>query len=151
MTRPGAACRYANQAMTRYAVHVRRSRRNRVAGPVTEAWVGNEDRTGAEEREVEDLPAALGQAVGLGELLHVDADLRLAEPAGDLGDDVGVVVEGGRLDDRLGPRRRVPGLEDAGADEDAVRAELHHHRGVRGRGDAARGEQHDRQRARDGD
>src|SRR3954453_3787257 len=116
MTRPGAACRYANQAMTRYAVHVRRSRRNRVAGPVTEAWVGNEDRIGAEEREVEDLPAALGQAVGLGELLHVDADHRLAEAAGDLGDDVGVVVEGGRLDDGRGPQGRGAGIEEPGAD-----------------------------------
>ena len=53
-------------------------------------------------------------------------------------------VRGG-LDDRLGAPRRVAALEDTAADEDAIRAELHHERGV-GRGrDAARAEEHHRQ------
>ena len=55
----------------------------------------------------------------------------------------GVVVEGRRLHDRRGARLGVARLEDAGADEHAVGAELHHHRGVGGSGHAARGEQHD--------
>ena len=42
---------------------------------------------------------------------------------------------------------RVAGLEDAGADEHALGAELHHHRRVGRGGDAAGGEQHDRQLA----
>ena len=58
-----------------------------------------------------------------------------------------VVVEGGGLDDRLGALRRVAGLEDAGAHEHALGAELHHHRGVGRGGDAARGEQDDGQAA----
>ena len=47
------------------------------------------------------------------EVLDVDADHGLAEPARDLRDHVGVVVERGRLDDRLGPLGGVAGLEDA--------------------------------------
>ena len=50
-------------------------------------------------------PAALGQPVRLRDLLDVDADHRLAEPARDLGDHVGVVVERGGLDDGLGALR----------------------------------------------
>ena len=88
---------------------------------------------------------------GSRDLVDVDADHGLAEAAGDLGDHVGVVVEGGGLDDRLGALRRVAGLEDARADEDALGAELHHHRGVGRGGDAAGGEQHDRQLAGLGD
>ena len=68
-----------------------------------------------------------------------------------LRDHVGVVVHRRGLHDRARPRGRVAGLEDAAADEHAVGAELHHHRGV-GRGrDAAGGEQHDGQRAGLGD
>src|SRR2546429_685542 len=48
-------------------------------------------------------PAALGQPVGLRDVVDVDADHGLAEPTGDLGDHVGVVVEGGGLDDGGGP------------------------------------------------
>ena len=65
--------------------------------------------------------------------------------------DVGVVVERGGLHDGGGAQRRVAGLEDARADEHALGAELHHHRGVGGGGDAAGGEQHDRQLAQPGD
>src|SRR5919206_382611 len=61
------------------------------------------------------------------------------------------VVEGRGLDDRRGPLGGIARLEDARADEHALRAELHHHGGVRGGGDAAGGEQHDRQLARRGD
>ena len=57
-----------------------------------------------------------------------------------------------RLDDRLGALGpRVARLEDAGAHEDALGAELHHHRGVGRGGDAAGGEQHDGQLAGLGD
>ena len=50
-------------------------------------------------------PAALGQPVRLRDLVDVDAHHGLAEAARDLGDDVGVVEEGGGLDDRLGALR----------------------------------------------
>ena len=50
-----------------------------------------------------------------------------------------------RLDDGGSALRRVFRLEDAGADEHAVGAQLHHERGVGGRGDAAGGEVDDRQ------
>ena len=45
----------------------------------------------------------------------------------------------------------LPDLEDAGADEDALGAELHHHRGVGRGGDAAGREEHDRELAGLGD
>ncbi len=44
---------------------------------------------------------------------HVDPDHRLAEAAGDLGDDVGVVEVTGGLNDGLSALHRVAGLEDA--------------------------------------
>ena len=50
------------------------------------------------------LPAAFGEPVGLRDVLHVDADHGLAEPARHLGQHVGIVVERGGLDDRRGPR-----------------------------------------------
>ena len=80
-------------------------------------------------------------------LLDVDADHRLAEAPRHLGQHIGVVVEGGGLDDRRGALRRIAGLEDSRADEHALGAELHHHRGVGRGGDAARGEQRDGQLA----
>jgi hypothetical protein len=45
----------------------------------------------------------------------------------------------------------VAGLEDARTHEDAVGAELHHHRGIRGGRDATGGEQHDGELAGLGD
>src|SRR6478735_6761433 len=96
-------------------------------------------------------PTALGEPVRLRDLVDVDADHGLAEAARHLGDDVRVVVEGRRLDDRLGALGRVAGLEDAGADEDALGAELHHHGGVGGGRDAAGGEEHDGELAGLGD
>src|SRR5437868_2115056 len=57
----------------------------------------------------------------------------------------GVVVKGRGLHDRLGSLRGVARLEDAGADEDSLGAELHHHRRIGGRRDTTGGEQHDRQ------
>src|SRR5919204_2919880 len=95
------------------------------------------------------LPAADGQPLGLGD--GGDADHRLAQAARHLGDDLRVLEEGGRLHDRLGAAGGVTGLEDAGADEHAVGAQLHHHGGVGGGGDAAGGEQHHRQAAGGGD
>ena len=52
-----------------------------------------------------------------------------------------------RFNDRLRAARRVGRLENAGADEVSLGAELHHQRRVRRGRDAARAEQHDRQAA----
>ena len=54
---------------------------------------------------------------------------------------------GDSLHDGVGAAGRVAGLEDAGADEHAVCAQLHHQRGVGGGGDAASGEIDHRQAA----
>jgi pyridoxal 5'-phosphate synthase pdxS subunit len=61
------------------------------------------------------LPAALSEAVRLRDLVHVDAHHGLAQAAGCLGDDVGVIEERGGLDHGSGTLGRVAGLEDAGA------------------------------------
>ena len=53
----------------------------------------------------------------------------------------------GRLDDRPRPAIGVLGLEDPGADEVPLRAELHHEGGVGRRRDPARAEQRDREPA----
>ena len=56
------------------------------------------------------LPAAVGVVLLGWQRVQVDADHGLAQAAGDLGDDVRVVVEGGGLDDRRGalaPGRRT--------------------------------------------
>ena len=53
------------------------------------------------------LPAALRQAMRLRHLLDVDADHRLAEATGHLGQHIGVVIEGGGLHDRRGALRRI--------------------------------------------
>src|SRR5919206_648214 len=79
------------------------------------------------------LPAAVRVALGLGEGVAVDADHGLAEVAGRVRDDLRVVVEGGGLHDGGGALGRVAGLEDSGADEDALGTELTHQGGV-GRG-----------------
>src|SRR4029453_3575523 len=61
------------------------------------------------------LPAPVGQP----QLEAVDlvAPHCLAEAAADLGQDAGVLVVRGGLDDRLGPAGGVVALEDAGPDE----------------------------------
>src|SRR5690606_9890748 len=83
------------------------------------------------------LPATLGEAVGCGQVGDVDADHGLPEAAGGLRDDGGVVEEGRRLHDRRGALGGLARLEDARADEHAVRAELHHEGRVGGGRDAA--------------
>lgn len=70
----------------------------------------------------------------------VDADHGLAEPLADLGQDLGVLEVRDGLDDSLGALLGVAGLEDAGADEDAVTAQLHHEGGVGRGGDTTGGE-----------
>lgn len=79
--------------------------------------------------------------------LALQANHRLAQVAGDLGQDLGVVVVGDRLHDGARPLGGVARLEDAGADEDAVAAQLHHQRRVRGGGHAASREVDHRQAA----
>src|SRR2546430_780561 len=59
----------------------------------------------------------------------------------------GVVGVRGARDEGGGGARGVLGLKEAGADEAALGAELHHQGGVRGGGDAARREVDDRQAA----
>src|SRR5688572_14499634 len=88
------------------------------------------------------LPAAgleqlLGAQVGGG-----DADHGFSEPGGHAREHVGVAEVRRRLDDRLRAEIGVTGLEDARADEHAVRAELHAERGVRRRCNPARRERH---------
>src|SRR4051812_26941222 len=116
----------------------------------TSPWRARTPMTGASS-DMGWLPAAVGVALGLGEGVAVDADHGLAEVAGRVRDDLRVVVEGGGLHDGGGALGRVAGLEDAGADEDALGAELAHERGVGGGGDAARGEEHHRELAELGD
>ena len=53
----------------------------------------------------------------LWDVVDIDADHCLAEAAGDFRDHIGVIVEGGRLDDGRRPLLRIAGLEDSGANE----------------------------------
>src|SRR5437899_8526381 len=77
------------------------------------------------------LPAPGLEQVLLGELRRLDPDHRLAELLAHAREHVRVLVVGRRLDDRPGAPGRVARLEDAGADEDGLGAELHHERGAR--------------------
>ena len=77
-----------------------------------------------------------------GQIGNVDADHGLAQTARCIRQFFGVVVERGCLHDGLSACLGVSGFEDAGADEYAVRAQLHHHGGVGG-GCHATGGKHD--------
>src|SRR6266850_5111667 len=89
------------------------------------------------------LPAAALEQLTRVERLRRDADHGFAQAGRDAREDVGVHVVRRRLDDRTRPLRGIARLEDAGADEDTVCAELHAERRVRRRRDAAGGEGHD--------
>src|SRR6185312_7456824 len=93
------------------------------------------------------LPAALGEELLGLELGGLEADHRAAKPAGGCRDPLGVRVVRRRLDDRLRAPLRILALEDARADEDALRAELHHQRRVSRRRDPAGAEEDDRELA----
>src|SRR5437867_7718904 len=86
------------------------------------------------------LPAARLEQVRLLELGRLDTGHGIAEVLGDLGQNIGVLEVRRRLDHCLGPRRRIGRLENAGAHEDGLGAELHHERGIGWRGNAPRGE-----------
>src|SRR3954468_7826009 len=86
------------------------------------------------------LPAAALEQTVLAERADLDAGHRGAEAATGVREPLGIVVVGGGLDDRGACALGILGLEDAGADEDALRAELHHQRGVGRGGDPAGGE-----------
>lgn len=73
---------------------------------------------------MKELPAALGKALVLGQLIEVDTDHSLTQVLRHLGQDLGVVVVRHSLDNGLGALGRVTRLEDTGADEDTVAAEL---------------------------
>src|SRR5262249_49349565 len=101
---------------------------------------------------VNPLPASNFEAFALQERARRDPDHRNAETGRDVREDLGVRIVRRGLDDRL----RAAGdilrpsvavvelvatrLEDAGADEDAVRTELHAESCIGRRGDAAGGE-----------
>src|SRR2546428_5886942 len=91
------------------------------------------------------LPAADGKAFGCGDRLERETAHRLAETARHVGDELRVGVVRRRLDDGLRALRGITRLEDAGSDEVALGAELHHQRGVGRRRDAAGAEEHDGQ------
>src|SRR5512132_4248362 len=95
--------------------------------------------------------AALEQAAGGGEGFDLEAGHRIAELHRRLGDALGVVEVRGGLDDRASPAGGILALEDPGADEVALGAELHHQRGIGRGGDPARAEERDRQPAALGD
>src|SRR5207244_1672641 len=67
----------------------------------------------------------------------------LAEPARDLGDELGVAEVSRRFDDRLRAAGRIGRLEDPRTDEVALSTQLHHQRGVRRRRDPAGAEEDD--------
>src|SRR3954451_7363506 len=97
------------------------------------------------------LPAPDGESLVIRDLLEGDPAHRSTEALADLGDLLRVVEERRRLDDGVGHPGRILALEDARPDEDALRTELHHERGV-GRGaDPAGDEVDDRQLAVGGD
>src|SRR5215212_3889311 len=91
------------------------------------------------------LPATGREPLSFCKIPHLPADHRLSEAPARLGYGPGVLVVGGRLHDGPCANCRVPALEDAAADEDAIGAKLHHKRGVGRGGYAARREQHDRE------
>src|ERR1700754_5216585 len=95
--------------------------------------------------------AVLQQRVVGGERGDLEAGHRLAETDRGGRDPLGVVEVGGRLDDRLGAALGVGALEDAGADEVALGAELHHQRRVGRGGDTTGAEERHRQAARGDD
>src|SRR6266536_73550 len=85
------------------------------------------------------LPAPGGEQLLLGDAGDLDPAHGLAEPGRHLGQHVRLVVVGGGGHDRLRHLERVLGLEDPGAHEVAVAAELHHECGIgRGRDPAGR-------------
>src|SRR5437763_2484460 len=118
---------------------VRTSRASAPSAASTPAWASKSPWR-ASTPIVTPLPAAgLDQSL-LAERGDLDPRHRRAEVAGGAGHALPVVVVRGGLDDRRGGALRVLGLEDPRAHEHALRAELHHQRGVGGGGDAAGGE-----------
>src|SRR4028119_629816 len=91
------------------------------------------------------LPATRREPLLFLEIPHLPPDHRLAEAPPGPGHGLRVLEVRRRLNDGPRPEGRVAALEDAAPDKDAVGPELHHERRVRRRGDAARGEKHDRQ------
>src|ERR1700756_4752049 len=73
-----------------------------------------------------------------------DSDHRLPATGRDASEGLSVLEVGRRPADRLRAPLGVARLEDAGADEDAVGAELHAERSVGGRSNPAGRERHDR-------
>src|ERR1019366_5667282 len=86
-----------------------------------------------------DLPAAGLQQLAFGNLGDVEAGHGFAEREAGFEQFAGIIEIPGGLHDGFGARGGVGGLEDAGADEDGLGAELHDERGVGGSGDATGG------------
>ena len=107
----------------------------RAAETVVALAGGRDDETGG-LLAVEGAQALVDRAGGL----EVDVLTHHLDDVGlilDAGDDVGIVEVGRRFDDGFGPASWIVTLENAAAHENAVDAQLHHQRGVGGRGDAA--------------
>src|SRR2546430_2657676 len=92
-------------------------------------------------------PTAAGKSFCHRDRLEREPAHRLAEPARDLGDELGVAEVRGRFDDRLRATRRIRRLEDARTDEVALCAELHHQCSVSRTRDPSGAEQDDRELA----
>src|SRR5918993_100613 len=74
------------------------------------------------------LPATGREPLSFRKIPHLSTDHRLSEAPARLGYGPGVLVVGGCLHDGPCANSRVPALEDAAADEDAIGAKLHHKR-----------------------
>ena len=75
-------------------------------------------------------------------MLDIQAPHRLTQVPGDFGNDFRVLIVGGSPNDGFGHDRRVARFKYAGADEDTLRAQLHHEGSV-GRGGHAAGSEID--------
>ncbi|CDN43164.1 hypothetical protein BN871_CM_00100 [Paenibacillus sp. P22] len=94
------------------------------------------------------LPAPVGHALMRRQLGDLDAFHRAAEVFGYFGDQLVVRIVSRRFHDGAGEFLRVVGLEDAGADEYAVSAQMHHQSRIGWRSHAACSEVDDRKLAR---
>ena len=83
------------------------------------------------------LPPSPSHLVALRHPRHVQPHHRFPQPFADFRQHARVPEMRHGLHNGLGPLGRVPALEDAATDEDAVAAELHHQRRVRRRRDAS--------------
>lgn len=92
------------------------------------------------DKKKNNLPAAAGHLVSLGHLLHVNANHGLTQTLANLSKNLGILEVGNGLDNGLRALLSITRLEDTGADEDAVAAQLHHQRRIGGSSNTASSE-----------